>query len=178
MPRWLGILLVGSLAVFVTCVMLAIVMWSRAGSAVSHEVASVIATQVADNSDRETGEIVLTEADLDINNIVSFNGSCGVNLMVGNAEIYGVITEITPSDISFVCADKKYSAVPVVVDGLVQLTAFEGPGGMIRLVLPRGKLKAGVEKGINDALAARGVTPTGIILHNGSITILTTEETI
>ena len=175
MPRWVVILIVGSLAVCVTCASLGVVFWRRAGSAVSNEMANVIATQVADNIGTRalaTGEIVLTEDDLDVNTHTTSDGSCGFNVVNSDAEIYGVTTEITPAGILFGCAGARYSAVPVVLDSRVQLTQIETSNGVMDFVFSKDKLKKGVEEGINSALAAKGVTPTGLTLQNGSITIL------
>jgi hypothetical protein len=175
MPRWVAIIIVGSLAVCVTCGSLGFVFWRKAQSSVSNEIASVIATQVADNIGARalaTGEIVLTEDDLDVNTFITLDGSCGFNVTNGDAEIYGVTTEITPTGIRFGCAGAMYSAVPVILDGRVQLTQFETSNVMMNFVISQDKLKKGVEEGINSALAAKGVTPTGLTLRNGSITIL------
>src|SRR5215216_1252357 len=175
MPRWVVIIIVGSLSVCVTCGSLGFLFWRKAQSSVSNEIASVIATQVADNIGTRTlatGEIVLTEDDLDVNTFITLDGSCGFNVTNGDAEIYGIKTEITPTEILFGCAGARYSAVPVVSDSRVQLTEIETSSGVMDFAFSKDKLKKGVEEGINSALAAKEVTPTGLTLRNGSITIL------
>src|SRR5215216_4498489 len=87
MPRWVVIIIVGSLSVCVTCGSLGFLFWRKAQSSVSNEIASVIATQVADNIGTRTlatGEIVLTEDDLDVNTFITLDGSCGFNVTNGN----------------------------------------------------------------------------------------------
>jgi hypothetical protein len=175
MPRWAVILVVSVLAVCITCVALGFVIRRWTGSAVSTEMANVIATQVTGNigvSALAAGEIVLTENDLDVNTHTTSDGSCGFNVVNSDAEIYGVTTEITPAGITFSCAGGTYSAVPVVIDFQVQLTEIEASNVVIGVVFSKDKLMKGVEAGINGALAAKGVTPTGLTLQNGSITIL------
>jgi hypothetical protein len=177
MPRWAAILIIGSLAVCVACGALVYVLWHRTTTVVANEMASVVATQVTGSirqQDLAIGTIVLTEDDLDVNTVIALDDSCGFNVINSDAEIYGVVTEITPAGITLGCAGATYSAVPVVADGRVQLSEMESSNELMRFVISKDKLKDGVEKGINGALEAEGLTPTGLTLQNGSITITTT----
>jgi hypothetical protein len=176
MPRWILGIISGCLVLCVGCGALFLMFLRHEQTVVAQAMANVIATQVADNIGSRalrTGQIVLTEEDLDVNTAISLDGSCGVNVINSDAEIYGVTTEITTAEIAFSCVDARYSAVPVVQDGRVELTEIQGPSGVMRFVFSKDKLKQGFEKGINDALAANGVKPTGITLQSGSVTILT-----
>jgi hypothetical protein len=177
MARLAAIILGGTLVLCVACGTLVYLFWNHEQTVVAQKVANVIATQVADNfgtSALETDQIVLTEDDLDVNTSIALDGSCGFNVTGGDAEIYGVTTEITPSKIAFGCAgESMYSAIPVVHDGRVELTKFKTSSIITEIIFSKGKLKMGVEKGINDALAAKGVKPVGITLERGSMTILT-----
>ena len=180
MPRWVIVLIIGFLVICVGCASLGFVFRRWTGSAVSNEMANVIATQVTGNigvTALAAGEIVLTEIDLDVNTHTIDDGSCGFNVVNGDAEIYGVTTEITPAGITFGCAGGTYSAVPVVIDGQVHLTEIDTSNAVIGVVLSKDKLMNGVEEGINGALDAKDVTPIEIALESGQLTILT-EKTV
>jgi hypothetical protein len=176
MSRCLTIVIIGSLAVCVSCGALGYFWLRHSTTAVSNEMASVVATQVTGSlgpQDLASGAIVLTEDDLGVNTYITLDGSCGFNVTNGDAEIYGVKTEITPTGILIGCGGARYSAVPVVADGRVQLTQIEASNDLMRLVFSKDNLKKGVEEGINNALAAKGLTPTELTLQNDSLTIMT-----
>jgi hypothetical protein len=161
----------GCLVLCVGCAALAVVLWRNAETSVSNEIASVIATQVVDNIGTSR-KVVLSEEDLDINTYITLDGSCGFNVTNGNAEIYGMKTEISKTKITFGCAEVEYSAVPVVQDGRIVVANIDASNGVMNMVFPKGKLKGALERGLNDAMAARSVKPVGITLRDGSMTIL------
>lgn len=181
MARLALIIVGGTLVLCVACAALVVVYWRKAETSVSTEIAHVITTQVEDNigaSALKTGQVVLTEDDLDINTVTSLDGSCGFNVINSDAEIYGVTTEITTTEIAFGCIGAEYSAVPVIQDDRVVLTNIAASNGVTNFIFSKEKLKKGFEAGINDALAAKGVKPTGITLKNGSMTILMDDAKI
>jgi hypothetical protein len=177
MPRWVTGIIIGAGVLLIACASFAYVLRHRADSAVAREIASVVAPQVVASispSDIALGQLVLTEDDLDINNALSLDGSCGFTLSNDGTQIYGVTTEITPAGITFDCASiNTYSAVPVVEDGRVELTEIESANSLMKFIFSKDSLGKGFEQGVNSALETKGLTPISITLANGTMTILT-----
>src|SRR5262245_14416060 len=179
MPRWLTGIIIGFLVICVACVAIVYLLKNRFDDNVSNEIAEIVATQVVASTNMNSttlGQLVLTEDDLDINNVMSIDGSCGFQVTNQDTQIYGVTTEITPSGIRFECATVAYySAVPVVENGRVELTNAEGSGGMMKIIFSKKRIENGVEDGINNALAAEGLKPISLTLENGEMTIITEQ---
>jgi hypothetical protein len=177
MGRWVLIIIGGSLALCLGCVVIGVfVVRPRAQSAVASAMADAIATSAAGSistSALATGELVLTADDLDVNNAISYSGSCGISVTNQETAIYGITTEITPAGIFVGCEGGNYSAVPVVKDGRVEITEIEVSTGVLKVFLSKNNFEKGMEEGINRALAANKLTPIAITLDDGAMTILT-----
>ncbi|MEA2525886.1 MAG: hypothetical protein QOF73_3113 [Thermomicrobiales bacterium] len=175
MPRWVVIVIVAPLALCVTCASLGyFVLLPRMRGAVAKEMANAVATSVSSSivpGEFPTGRLVLTAADLNVNNEF-VPGECGFQVTNDGTRIYGVVTQISPSGIALVCG-VTYSAVPVVENGRVELTQVVVSRGAANFVLPKGKFAEGMENGINRALESNGLTPAAIALQHDSMTIMT-----
>jgi len=186
MPRWLLIVLVAPLGLCVVCGSLGYFVAlprirtsiSESQAAVADEMADAVAASVSRAIAAQSladGQLVLTPADLDVNNTVATaSGQCGFNVNTVAARIYGVTTQFSPTALSIFCV-VTYSALPVVADGRIDLTQVAVSENAARFVFPKERFEEGMEEGINRALAAAGLTPTALSLDVDALTITTTR---
>jgi hypothetical protein len=83
------------------------------------------------------------------------------------------VTEIGPAGIALALPGVRYSGVPVVENGRLELTEVKAANDGRELVLSEDVFERGMEGGINRALHAHQLTPTAIALDEGSMTIRT-----
>jgi hypothetical protein len=187
MPRWALILIVAPLAMCVGCASVGyfvVVPWARARlnegrSDVTREMEDAVYLSVSrriEASEPPSGglvggdELVLGEADLNVNNTVRPSGS-GFETGTGGTRIYGVVTQISPAGIALLLPGVIYSGVPVVEGGGVELTRIEASADVLGFIISEDIFEQSLEGGINRALERRGLRPVSITLETGSMTI-------
>jgi uncharacterized RDD family membrane protein YckC len=182
MPSWVKGALLGVATLFLGCIAVsAFVAVPRIRSfiedgedKVAEEISSLVSATVSMlilTEGEVTGQLELSGSDLDINNAIAFDSS-GVEWGTDGTYIYGFETAIDASGIT-VGADGQtiFWGVPIVRDGELELTSVEGSFHLFGFVMTAVAIEHGLENGINDALAASGLRPTGVTLNNGSMVI-------
>ncbi|MGH2558237.1 MAG: hypothetical protein ACRDJH_04165 [Thermomicrobiales bacterium] len=180
MPRWALILIVAPLALCVSCASIGyLVVWPRVQASVSDPLAETMADAVFTSvsgriaaSAFQSGDLVLTAADLDVNNTV-VPGEAGFETSTDGAWIYGVVTKISPAGVTLLLPGVTYGGMPVIEESRVELTEITAADNLLGFVLTEDVFEQGMEEGINRALDEHGLTPTAITLRHGSMTILT-----
>ena len=118
----------------------------------------------------EVEEIVLRPVDLDVNTD-HVPGEAGIETGTDGTHIYGVETQIGPGGITLAFPGVTYSALPILVDGRIELTRIEDSGNMIGFLFPEESFEEVMEGGINGALRRHGLTPVSLMLRSGAMTI-------
>lgn len=185
MPRWLVIILVVPLVGCGLCGTLGyFVGLPRIKSAVSDAQLDV-ADEMTDSLERTVtakiqssrgriGRLELRAEDLNVNNVTFAKGTerCGFNYASGGTTIYGVVTEITATDVGLVCG-VTYKGVPTIASGRFDLTNVTVSNKAAGYFFSVAAFERGLEDGINRALAKSGLMPTEIELRQDVMTIKT-----
>lgn len=180
MPRWLTGILIALLFCVVAGVVGGRMLVRRVQSELSEPIGIAIAESVEASVSQairsqvsSSGELVLSAADLDVNNFESFGGDAGFEVSGNDAVIYGAMTSIRKDGLAVTLIDMEFIAVPTVENGRIELeeTVFEK--GLLGFMLSGDAFEHGLESGINDALAGSGLTPVGVQLNAGLMTIAT-----
>ena len=182
LPRWGIVSLVGVMVLALGCAALSfgvvLPLHSRYEKATRTQVADTISTsfnQLIRTSPPRSGKLVLRESDLDVNNAIS-SGEVGVDWSSNNGIlIYGFETTINAENVTLgIDGSVLYRSIPVVANGLIKFTVVEDSEANVfmGLLLSKKSFEQGLEIGINRALAGARLTPTGVTLSNGALTIL------
>jgi hypothetical protein len=187
MPRWALVLIVVSLALWISCAFLGyIVVWpwiksvvSESQAAVTNEMAEAVFQSVSRRiaaSDRAADsrtnaiELVLKEDDLNVNN-AEVPGEVGIETGPNGARVYGVVTEIDPTGISMLLPGVTYTGIPVVEDDRIEMTRIDASNEFLGFALSAEMFEESLEHGINLALAGRELRPVSITLRHGAMTV-------
>jgi hypothetical protein len=184
MPRWLTGFLIALLVCVVAGVVGGRMLVRRVQSELSEPVEIAIAESVESSvlqaiqtQGPEPAELRISQLDLDINTATGPAGESGFEVTTfGDQDlvvIYGATTTIDDSGISILLADMEFHAVPVVEEDHFELTGLSTEKGISGWIISPDAFEAGLESGINDALAASGLTPESITLDHGQMTITT-----
>jgi hypothetical protein len=148
----------------------------KSQTAVSNAMAEAVSSSILVNIEeigRRPGQLVITAADLNVNND-DVPGESGIETGPSGTRIWGVVTEIGPTGITLTVGDGvTYSAVPVLEGGRIAFTEAEVSTALMRLLLSKEGFARGMELGINGALDTLGLTPTAIRLDDGILVITT-----
>ena len=180
MPKWLLVLIIGSVSVCLCCGGAAVFAGYKIRHSGPNVVAKVVAPIVGDSlaDNRVTnGVFLINESDLDINNSAAPAGDANITTGSGTAQIAGLSTTISPDGIVVASPDGssiRYAAMPVVLDGQIDMQIESGGDPLFGFFNFKQGIFDGIERAINDTLAARGLQATSITLHDGSIVIETT----
>lgn len=187
LPRWVLALIVGLFALCITCAAFGYFVVLPRGKeviagnqdAVSNQLAENVAASIAvmiRETVRPDGTLALGEGELDVNNAVAI-GESGFETGSDGTRIFGIVTEIDLDGIHLVMGDGlAYSGMPMVVEGRVELLNISVSSRLMGLFLTEDGFAQGMADGINDALAAAGLSPVSLTLSDGSMVITTTPK--
>lgn len=118
------------------------------------------------------GDVRLHDRDLSVNN-TAVVGEAGWETGTSGTVVYGFDLLITTTNLSLGIEGKPMlSGVPVIVDGRLELTDVEViDDSSFAVILNQEDFEQVVEGGLNDALAAHDLTPTGLSLRDGVMII-------
>jgi uncharacterized RDD family membrane protein YckC len=175
-------LLLGSLAVVIGCASISYLVAlpkirdyiDRTERRTTEQIAATIDAQVSlrIGPASPSGDLVLSEIDLDVNNGYAADDSFGVQWGSEGTIVYGFVTTIDRTGIVLGSAeDELFRFVPSVVDGQVAFASVGDQDGLTGFILSQESFEQGLEDGINQALSARGLRPKHVVLNQNSLTI-------
>src|SRR5215204_6450464 len=187
MPRWAIVLTVAPLVLCLGCVVVGVLVARRVfedavpkvQDNVSAEMTAALSGDVSrriEASARAAGgigevdEVVLRASDLNVNTS-QIPGEVGIETSPDGTHVYGVETQISSEGITLLFPGVTYSAVPILVDGRIELTQIEDSGNLLGFMFPDESFEEVIEAGIDDALRDHGLTPVSLMLRSGSMAI-------
>jgi uncharacterized RDD family membrane protein YckC len=185
-PKWAIVLSAAILLLLVGCGVLAAIKARGVVSDVFDDGNQAVRNEVSQSVERSVdqrivsgglanGELALNARDLDVNNTFG-NGEVIFEWGTAGTTISGVDTMIDPTGIQLVIDDAPPVWLrPIVRDGHLELSVMEETTGIASLVFPEDALAAGLEDGINAALAQRSPRPITVALRNSVMTITVTS---
>lgn len=118
-----------------------------------------------------SGQLLISEQDLDFNTLVDDSGDSGVDVTNGEATIYNSVLTVGPNGIDVSLAGVQLHAVPAITHGQFDLIELESTGGLAGKLIDPHAIEQGIESGINAALAQAPQKPQSVVTSEGYLTI-------